>query len=133
MTATLRHRSRDRRRSERGAAESLQLVLIWPVVLLATVGVIQGGLWLHGRNVAIRAAAVAVDEARGASGTTEGGRALAIDLATQSGLTDVQVSVVRNGGRVEARVSARAAVIIDLGLGRVTEQAVAPLERVPGR
>ncbi len=122
-----------RRRSERGAAESVQLVLIWPVVLLATVAVIQGGLWLHGRNIAVRAAAVAVDEARGATGTTDRARALAIDLATNAGLTEVKVSVIRDGDQVEARVIGRAAVIIDFGLGRMDERAVAPLERVPGR
>jgi hypothetical protein len=122
-----------RRRSERGAAESLQLVLIWPVVLMATIAVIQGGLWLHGRNIAIRAAAMAVDEARGATGTTDRGRALAIDLATEAGLTEVKVSVIRNGNQVEARVTGRATVVIDFGLARVNERAVAPLERVPGR
>lgn len=126
-------RATHRRRSERGAAESVQLVLIWPVVLMATVAVIQGGLWLHGRNVAVRAAAVAVDEARGATGTTDRARALAIDLATNAGLTEVKVSVIRNGDQVEARVIGRAAVIIDFGLGRMDERAVAPLERVPGR
>ncbi|WP_152365202.1 TadE/TadG family type IV pilus assembly protein [Microlunatus speluncae] len=127
MRATHRHRS------ERGAAESLQLVLIWPVVLLATVAVIQTGLWLHGRNIAVRAAAVAVDEARGATGTTDRGRALAIDLATTAGLTEVKVVVLRIGDQVEARVTGRAAVIIDFGLSRMDERAVAPLERVPGR
>lgn len=122
-----------RNRSERGAAESIQLVLIWPVVLLVTAAVIQGGLWLHGRNVAIRAAAIAVDEARGAVGTTDRARSLAIDLATSSGLTEVKVMVIRDGGRAEARVTGRAPVIMDFGLGMVNERAVAPLERVPGR
>ncbi|HLT60492.1 MAG TPA: TadE family protein [Microlunatus sp.] len=125
--------SRLRRRSERGAAESIQVVLIWPVVLLATLGIIQGGLWLHGRNVAIRAATIAVDEARGVTGTTDRARSLAIDLATHSGLSEVEVSVIRDGDRAVARVAGRAPVILDLGFGRVDEQAVAPLERVPGR
>lgn len=126
-------RAMNRDRSERGAAESLQLVLIWPVVMMAIAGIIQAGLWIHGRSVAIRAAAVAVDEARGAAGSTDRARNLAIDVATSSGLTEVKVLVIKENGQAEARVSGQAPVIINLGFGRVSERAVAPAERVPGQ
>lgn len=122
-----------RRPAERGAAESLQVVLIWPVVLMATVAVIQAGLWLHGRNAAIHAANVAVDEARGAAGSPDRARALALDVATSAGLSEVKVRVLRIEGRVEAEVIGQAHSLIGFGFGRVEERATAPLERVPGR
>jgi hypothetical protein len=121
------------RRAERGAAESLQLVLIWPVVLMATVAVIQAGLWLHGRNAAIRAANVAVDEARGAAGSPDRARARALDAATHAGLSEVKVRVLRIEGRAEAQVTGQAQSLIGFGIGRVEERATAPLERVPGQ
>ena len=52
-------------RSDRGVSESVQYALIWPVLMLATLGIIQSGIWLYSRNVALRAAIAAADTARG--------------------------------------------------------------------
>ena len=37
----------------------MQFAVVWPLLALLTLGVIEAGLWLHGRNVAQRAAVVA--------------------------------------------------------------------------
>lgn len=115
---------------ERGLSQSVQYAVIWPLLLLSTLGIVQAGVWLHGRNVAQRSAAAAVDVARGTYGTVAGARELAVDLAEAGGLTGVEVDVRRDPTQVEVVVSARSPGFLDVGLGRLREQASAPRERV---
>ena len=117
-------------RDERGLSSSTQLALVLPLLLLLTLGIVEAGLWLHARNVAQRAATAAVDVARGSYGTAGEGEQRARDLAASAGLTDVVVRVDRGPQRVTAVVSARATLVLDLGLGRIEETAAAPRERV---
>jgi len=117
-------------RSERGLSESVQYALIWPVLMLATLGIIQSGIWLHGRNVALRAASAAADIARGSYGTTADAAAVATRIAESGGLKQISVTVHRGPTSVTATVQAQAALILDLGLGSLTEGASTPVERV---
>lgn len=118
------------RTDERGLSSSTQLALVLPLLMLLTLGVVETGLWLHARNVAQRAATAAVDVARGSYGTAGDGEERARDLAAAAGLTDVVVHVDRGAFRVTADVSARATLVLDLGLARVEETASGPRERV---
>ena len=118
------------RRDERGLSESVQFAVVWPVLMLVTLGVLQTGLWLHGRNVAQRAATAAVDTARGSTGTAEAAREAGVELARSGGLDGVTVEVVRGGTDVSATVTAESPLLLDVGLGRLRERAAAPLERV---
>ena len=61
------------RGDERGMTESVQIALIWPLLLLVTLGVIQAGIWIHGRQVALRAAVAAVEVASGSAGSSGSG------------------------------------------------------------
>jgi hypothetical protein len=117
-------------RNQRGLSESIQLAVVWPVLMLLTLGIIQAGIWLHARNVAERAATAVVDVARGVDGSSGSAEELGDDLARAGGLTDVSVTVVRGPTQVSARVSGTAPLILDLGLGGISETAAAPLERV---
>jgi Flp pilus assembly protein TadG len=117
-------------RSERGVSESVQYALIWPVLMLATLGIIQAGIWLHGRNVALRAATAAADTARGSYGTTAEAEEIAIGIARSGGLQHVGVSVSRSPTAVMVTVRAQAVLMLDLGLGSLSETASAPVERV---
>ena len=117
-------------RSERGVSESVQYALIWPVLMLATLGIIQSGIWLHGRNVAQRAATAAADTARGTYGTSGDAEAVARDIAQAGGLQEISVVVRRSSTAVTVVVQAQAALILDLGLSSLTETASAPVERV---
>ncbi|WP_375424463.1 TadE/TadG family type IV pilus assembly protein [uncultured Friedmanniella sp.] len=117
-------------RDQRGLSESIQLAVVWPVLLLVTLGIIQAGIWLHARNVAERAAAAVVDVARGTDGSSGAAAELGEDLARAGGLTGVTVTVVRGPAQVSARVSGDAPLMLDLGLGKISETAAAPLERV---
>lgn len=115
---------------QRGLSESIQLAVVWPVLMLVTLGIIQAGIWLHARNVAERAATAVVDVARGSDGTSGSAEELGNDLARSGGLTEVSVTVVRSPTQVLVRVSGRAPLLLDLGLAGISETAAAPLERV---
>lgn len=119
-------------RDERGLSESLQLAVVWPVLMLVTLGVIEGGTWLHARNVAERAAIAAVGEASGSYGNDDTARELGRDLAASGGLSNVEVAVSRGASAVTVVVSADSPLVLDLGLGRIREAAAGPLEQVTG-
>ena len=116
-------------RDERGLSESVQWAILWPLLMLLTLGIIQAGIFLHGRNVAQRAATTAVDAARGSYGTVTDAQHLAETIASSGGLENISVRVQRTATSASADVSGNAPMIFDLGLGRITESATAPLER----
>lgn len=115
---------------QRGLSSSTQLAVVFPLLMLLTLGIVEAGLWMHARNVAERAASAAVDVARGTYGTAGEGEARARDLTTAAGLTDVVVHVERGPQRVTADVSVHATPVLDLGLGTIRETASGPRERV---
>jgi hypothetical protein len=117
-------------RDQRGLSESVQHAVIFPVLMLITLGVIQAGIWIHGHSVAGHAAAAGVDIARGSYGSVDEARATATALATAGGLHDVTVQARRAGGNAEVVVSGSAPLMLDLGLARITEHATSPLEKV---
>ncbi len=117
-------------RDERGLSESVQWAILWPLLMLLTLGIIQAGIFLHGRNVAQRAATAAVDAARGSYGTASDAQRLAETISSSGGLEHISVRVQRTATSASADVSGNAPMIFDLGLGRITETATAPLERV---
>ncbi len=117
-------------RDERGLSESVQWTVLWPLLMLLTLGIIQAGIFMHGRNVAQRAATAAVDAARGSYGSAADAEHLGESIASSGGLRNISVRVQRTGTTATANVSAYPPMIFDLDLGRITETAVAPLERV---
>jgi Flp pilus assembly protein TadG len=117
-------------RDERGLSESVQWAVLWPLLMLLTLGIIQAGIFLHGRNVAQRAATAAADVARGSYGSAADAEHLGESIGSSGGLKSISVRVRRTGTTVTADVSAYPPMIFDLDLGRINETAVAPLERV---
>jgi len=118
-----------RARDERGLSESTQWAVLFSLLMLVTLGIIQAGIVLHGRNVAQRAATAAVDVARGTYGTVAEAEELANDVARSGGLEAVSVRVTRGAARATAEVTGQAPSMLDLGIGRIRESASAPLER----
>lgn len=123
----MRHRAR---RTERGLFESTQYALVWPLLMLATLGIIEAGVWLHGHNVALGAVHTAAEVARGTDADTGPAQAAASRIADQGGLRDVGVSINRGTTTVTVTLTARIPMPLDLGLGAITETATAPVERV---
>jgi Flp pilus assembly protein TadG len=117
-------------RDERGLSESVQWAVLWPLLMLLTLGIIQAGIFLHGRNVAQRAATAAVDAARGSYGSAGDAEQLGATIAGAGGLRNISVRVRRTGSTVTADVTAYPPMIFDLDLCRIDETAAAPLERV---
>ena len=117
-------------RDERGLSESVQWAVLWPLLMLLSLGIIQAGIFLHGRNVAQRAATAAVDAARGSYGSAGDAEQLGATIAGSGGLRNISIRVRRTGSTVTAEVTAYPPMIFDLDLGRINETAAAPLERV---
>lgn len=121
----------DRRpRDHRGITESAQFAMIWPVLLLVSLGIIQAGIWIHGHNVATRAANAAADAAGGSYGSAADAQHIAEGIARSGGLDDVSVSVSPGASSVQVSVTGRAPSLLDLPLGQIHETASAPVERV---
>lgn len=122
--------SHQRRGDQRGISESAQFALIWPALLLVTLGIIQAGIWIHGHNVAGRAANAAADVASGTYGSPGEARQIAHGIARGGGLAEVAVTVSTGPASVEVTVAGTAPMLLDLPLGRIIETAAAPVERV---
>lgn len=116
--------------TERGITQSAQLALIWPMLLLVSLGIIQAGIWVHGHNVAGRAANAGVDAASGSYGSAAEARQIAGGIARSGGLTEVEVQVSSGTAIVDVTVTGKAPTLLDLPLGRIRETASAPVERV---
>lgn len=117
-------------RGQRGVTESAQFALIWPLLLLVSLGIIQAGIWIHGHNVANRAAHAAADAASGSYGSPVEARQIAEGIARSGGLTDVDVRVSTGSTVADVTVTGNAPSLLDLPLGRIAETASAPVERV---
>jgi Flp pilus assembly protein TadG len=115
---------------QRGMTESVQLALIWPLLLLVTLGIIQAGLWVHGRQVALRAASAAADVAGGRDGSAGAARDVAVGIARSAGLAGVEVDVQSSATEVRVVVSGRTPALLELPLGRISESAAGPRELV---
>ncbi len=108
---------------------SVQWAVLFPAVMLCTLGIIQAGIWIHGRNVAVEAANTAADISRGSSADDGSARAAAERVAAVGGLSDVTVGIDRGATRVTVTFSGRIPMFFDVGLGAITETAHAPVER----
>lgn len=117
-------------RDERGVSDSLQWAILTPLLLLTVLGLIQTGIWLHGRTIATNAAIAAAEDAALLDGTADAARALASGVASDGGLADVSVTVTQGTESARVVVTGRMPTFLDLGQGRVSEQATRPRERV---
>ncbi len=116
--------------SERGVSESTQWALLIPVLMLVVLGTIQAGIWLHARTVVTQAAGAAAEQVAWSRGSDGDAAAMARRIAGSGGLAGAQVQIERTAGNVRVTVSARPALILDLGFGPVTEHVLMPLEQV---
>ncbi|WP_435613651.1 TadE/TadG family type IV pilus assembly protein [Streptomyces sp. bgisy159] len=138
MTERLKDWWQGRRwRDDRGDT-SIQMAIIFPFVLLATVAIIQASMWYYARQIALTAAREGATAARAYQSSPADGAAQArAVLARTAGdsLSGYSVSASSDGQRVRVQVSGTALSMIP-GLSglRVTQSASGPVERwtVPG-
>lgn len=115
-------------RDERGLAESTQWALVLPTLLAVLLGVVQTGVWVHGRSVATQAAHAAADLA--ATGDRGAAERSARSIATDGGLFEVNVQTGQDATLVTVTVSGRVPLFFDIGQGQVSGRAVVPREQV---
>ncbi|MCX4598273.1 pilus assembly protein [Streptomyces sp. NBC_01549] len=124
-------------RDDRGDT-SIQMAIIFPFVLLATVAVIQASMWYYARQIALTAAREGLTAARAYQSSPAAGAAQAQDVLGRSAgdsLRGYSVSASSDGQRVRVQVSGTALSMIPGVSGlQITQSASGPLERwtVPG-
>ncbi|MFB7576268.1 TadE/TadG family type IV pilus assembly protein [Streptomyces sp. NPDC056165] len=117
---------------------SIQMAIIFPFVLLATVAVIQASMWYYARQIALTAAREGLTAARAYQSSPADGAAQARNVLGRTAgdsLRGYSVSASSNGQRVRVQVSGTALSMIPGVSGlRVTQSASGPVERwtVPG-
>jgi Flp pilus assembly protein TadG len=121
--------------TDRGAA-TLELVVLFPVLLLIIFGVIQGALYYHGRNVVLAAAEQGVRAGRtdGAGDPAAVAAAQARQLLTDTGeldnLTALVIVPTVAGDRLTVTVTARTVSLLPgLPGPQVSQSASGSLER----
>jgi len=117
---------------------SIQMAIIFPFVLLATVAVIQTAMWYYARQIALTAAREGLTAARAYQSSPAAGAAQAQAVLGRSAgdsLRGYSVSASSDGQRVRVQVSGRALSMVPGVSGlQITQSASGPLERwtVPG-
>lgn len=116
-------------RDERGMT-TIQVAILFPVVLFWIMLIVQYGLWWHAKQVANAAAAEAVDAAQVSSGTARDGEDAAASYLAQSGnLDNVTVTVSREPTVVTVEVRGAAPQLVPGFEWSVTARSTAPVER----
>ncbi|TQK49770.1 TadE-like protein [Streptomyces sp. SLBN-118] len=124
-------------RDDRGDT-SIQMAIIFPFVLLATVAVIQASMWYYARQIALTAAREGLTAARAYESSPADGAAQARNVLGRTAgdsLRGYSVVVSSDGQRVRVQVSGTAMSMIPGVSGlQVTQSASGPVERwtVPG-
>jgi Flp pilus assembly protein TadG len=120
-------------RGDRGSA-TLEITVLFPVVLLLILGVVQGALYYHARDVALAAAADGLTAARSRAGSAQEGRRAAVAFLGRAGGKDVlpaaQVSAVRTVAEATVTVTGRAMSLLPgLPGWSISQTASGPVER----
>ncbi|MEH0424720.1 TadE/TadG family type IV pilus assembly protein [Streptomyces sp. B21-083] len=117
---------------------SIQMAIVFPFVLLATVAVIQASMWYYARQIALTAAREGLTAARAYESSPATGAARARDVLGRvagDSLRGYSVTAGSDGQRVRVQVSGTSLSMIP-GVGglQVTQSASGPVERwtVPG-
>lgn len=119
------------KRQDSGAA-TLETVIVFPAVLLLTVGAMQMGLWFYARTVCLGAAQEAVRVAATFDGTVGAATAVGDTFLGRvgHGLVDhALVTVTRSADTATVTVTAQSLSIVPLWPIDITQSAHLPVER----
>ncbi|WP_031488045.1 TadE family protein [Streptomyces bicolor] len=125
-------------RDDRGDA-SIQMAIVYPFILLATIAVIQVSMWYYARSIALTAAREGLTAARAYQASPADGTAKAQDVLERSAGDSLLGYSVSTAGstaeRVRVQVTGTAQSMIPGVAGlRVSQSASGPVERwtLPG-
>lgn len=116
-------------RDERGA-NSIEVAIIFPVLLLLVFAVVQAAFFFHGRNVAQIAASACAETARGEQAGTNQEQVARSVLDQAGALSEASVTVSATTTSVTCTVSGRAPLLIPVPRSAIEQSATMPLERV---
>jgi len=109
------------------------VAMIWPGLLLATLLIVQAGLYYHAKQRAAAAADHGAVAAAAQGGNAAAGRAAASDFLTDMPIgrrgQRPRVNVTVGGGEVQVTVVGRMDPIIPLGTWTIRSTASAPVEQ----
>lgn len=131
----MRHRSRWTERKVEGGAATVEVVIIFPLLLLTLLLVVQFGLWYHGRHVALAAAEEGTRAARVDGGSAAAGAARARRFLHDLGssvLVNPQVSASRDQEVAHVEVSGQALNVVPLLRLPIRAASQGPVERFRG-
>ena len=122
------------RRDRDDGSASIELVILFPALLLLVTAMIQYALWFHARSLALAAAQEGVAVARAYGSTPQAGRDTALAFVRDHGadtLTDATAIASAPGpGHVEVAVAGRSLSVIPGTPGiEVIQSADGPVER----
>ncbi|MEU3795954.1 TadE family protein [Streptomyces fructofermentans] len=118
-------------RDDRGDT-SIQMAIVFPFVLLATVAVIQASMWYYARQIALTAAREGLTTARAYQSSPAHGAARARDVLERvagDSLRGYSVTVNSSGQRIQVQVTGTAMSMIPGMDLQVTQSASGPVER----
>lgn len=120
---------------ERGSA-SLELVIVFPVLMLLFFAAIQAGVYFYGRSVALAAAQEGARAAAQETGSAGKGQAAAAGFADRAGgrlIQSLSISSRRGGQTAAVAVRGRSLSLLPGFDGFAIEQVAAlPVEKVSG-
>lgn len=124
----MRRNAADRQRG----SVTLEMVILFPVLLIMLFAAVQGGLWFHARNVAISAAQEGARVAASYESSASQGAEAARKFATAAGARGVSVTASSSATTTTVMVSVEAPRIIPFLIPDlpVHQSATMPLERV---
>lgn len=118
-----------RLRNQRGMT-TIQVAILFPVILFWIMLIVQYGLWWHAKQVANAAAAEAVDAAQVSTGSARDGETAAASYLAQAGnLDNIVITVSREPTTVSAEVHGEAPRLVPGFKWSVTARSFAPVER----
>lgn len=122
-----------RPRDDRGAT-TLEMVILFPALLLLIFGIIQGAFWYHARNVALAAATSGLLAASVENGSAGSGQEAASSFLSRAGGSDilpvVQISADRSATEASVTITGRAPSFVPGLPGlKVSQTASGPVER----
>src|SRR3954469_6635336 len=122
-----------RLRGERGSV-SLEMAIVFPVVLLLIMTSIQAALWFYARSIALGAAQEGAREGRLQPASTERAHAAAdsfLDRAGQDLINESDVAVAGSPTAIEVTVTGRSVSLVPgLDGWSASQPAVGPIERL---
>lgn len=117
---------------DRGSA-SVELVILFPALLLVVTALIQYALWFHARSLALAAAQEGVTAARSYHSDPAAGRNAALSFVAEHGagtLLNASATATSAGDHVDIVVTGRSLAIVPGATGlAITQSATGPIER----